>query len=94
MDNMDLSTYLKNTPGCRVFLAPNTSDEDLVGRAKAKLGDSGVAENLIQINYNTQELETGDLYVSYDPPDLVVRVVYEKKQSGIVKMRNAAMIRI
>ena len=94
MDNMDLSTYLKNTPGCRVFLAPNTSDEDLVGRAKAKLGDSGVAENLIQINYNTQELETGDLYVSYDPPDLVVRVVYEKKPSGIVKMRSAAMIRI
>jgi hypothetical protein len=88
----DLSQYLK--PSTKVFLAPNTSDQDLVERAKKKLTECGVPETSIQVNYNTQELETGDLYISYDPPDLVVRLVYEKKSSGIVKMKSTDMIRL
>lgn len=88
----DLSQYL--TQSTKVFLAPNTSDQELVDRAKKKLAEYGIPEVQIQINYNTQELDTGDLYVSYDPPDLVVRLVYEKKPSGIVKMKSATMIRL
>jgi hypothetical protein len=88
----DLSQYLQSAS--RVFLAPNTSDQELVDRAKKRLAENGIREDQIQINYNTQELETGDLYISYDPPDLVVRVVYDKKPSGIVKMKSAAMIKL
>lgn len=88
----DLSQYLKDTS--KVFLAPNTSDQELVDRAKKRLAENGIREDKVQINYNTQELETGDLYISYDPPDLVVRVVYDKKPSGIVKMKSAAMIKL
>ena len=90
---VDLSQYLTNT-GVKVFLAPNTSDQELVVRAKKKLAENGVQEDKIQINYDTQQLNAGDLYISYDPPDLVVRVVYEKKPSGIVKMKSAAIIRL
>jgi hypothetical protein len=88
----DLRQYLQQST--KVFLAPNTSDQDLVDRAKKKLVENGIPEGQIQINYNTQELDSGDLYVSYDPPDLVIRLVYEKKASGIVKMKSAAMIRL
>ncbi|MGI0037320.1 MAG: hypothetical protein ACRD99_03075 [Nitrososphaera sp.] len=88
----DLSQYLKQST--KVFLAPNTSDQDLIARAKKKLAENGIPEDHVQVNYNTQELDTGDLYVSYDPPDLVVRFVYEKKPNGIVKMKSAKMIRL
>jgi hypothetical protein len=88
----DLSQYLKQST--KVFLAPNTSDPDLIERAKKKLSENGIPEDHVQINYNTHELDTGDLYISYDPPDLVVRLVYEKKPSGIVKMKSATMIRL
>jgi hypothetical protein len=88
----DLSQYLTNAS--KVFLAPNTSDQELVDRAKKRLAENGISRDRIQINYNMQELGTGDLYISYDPPDLVVRVVYEKKPSGIVKMKSAAMIKL
>lgn len=89
---VDLSQYLTATS--KVFLAPNTSDQELVERAKKRIAESGIKEDRIQVNYNTQELETGDLYISYDPPDLVVRIVYEKKPSGMVKLKSAAMIRL
>jgi hypothetical protein len=46
------------------------------------------------INYNTNDLEEGDLYISYDPPDLVIRTVYQKKTSGIIKMKSIAMINL
>ena len=88
----DLSQYLANAS--KVFLAPNTSDQELVDRAKKRLAENGISRDRIPINYNLQELGTGDLYISYDPPDLVVRVVYEKKPSGIVKMKSAAMIKL
>ncbi|HEX7032372.1 MAG TPA: hypothetical protein VF172_05175 [Nitrososphaera sp.] len=78
----------------RIFLAPNTSDQDLVERAKMKLAESGIAPDRIEINYDMQLLNSGDLYISYDPPDLVVRIVYEKKPSGMVKMKSAAMIKL
>ena len=83
-----------NTPDCKIFLAPNTSDQELVERAKKKLAENGIAEDKIQINYDTQLLSTGDLYISYDPPDLIVRIVYDKKPSGIVKMKSAVMIKL
>jgi hypothetical protein len=89
---VDLSQY--SASASKIFLAPNTSDQELVDRAKKKLAENGIAEDKIQVNYDLQLLGTGDLYVSYDPPDLVVRVVYEKKPSGIVKMKSAAMIKL
>lgn len=49
---------------------------------------------MIEVNYDMQLLDPGDLFVSYDPPDLVVRTVYEKKPSGIVKMKSVAMIKL
>ena len=89
---VDLSPYLAGAS--KVFLAPNTSDQELVERAKKRLEENGIAQNRIEVNYDMQLLGAGDLYISYDPPDLVVRVVYEKKQSGMVKMKSAAMIKL
>lgn len=78
----------------RVFLAPNTSDQEIVEKAKKVLSYNGINDKDIQINYNTNELEEGDLYISYDPPDLVIRNVYQKKSSGIVKMKSIAVIKL
>ena len=89
---VDLSSYLVSAS--KIFLAPNTSDLELVTRAKNRLAEHGIQQDRIEVNYDMQLLGTGDLYISYDPPDLVVRVVYEKKPSGMVKMKSAAMIRL
>ena len=78
----------------RVFFVPNTSDQDIVDRAKKVLIYNGINDKDIQINYNTNELDEGDLYISYDPPDLVIRNVYQKKSSGIIKMKSIAMIKL
>ena len=78
----------------RVFIAPNTSDQEIVEKAKKVLRYNGINDKDIQINYNTNELEEGDLYISYDPPDLVIRNVYQKKSSGIIKMKSIAMIKL
>jgi hypothetical protein len=78
----------------RVFFAPNTSDQDIVDRAIKILIKNGINDKHIQINYNTNDLEEGDLYISYDPPDLVIRTVYQKKTSGIIKMKSIAMINL
>ena len=78
----------------RVFLAPNTSDQEVVEKAKKVLTYNGINDKDIQINYNTNELEEGDLYISYDPPDLVIRNVYQKKSSGIIKMKSIAVIKL
>lgn len=78
----------------RVFFAPNTSDKDIVDRAIKILSENGINDKDIEINYNTNDLEEGDLYISYDPPDLVIRTVYQKKPSGIVKMKSIAMINL
>ena len=78
----------------KVFLAPNTSDHDIVERAFRVLEDNGIKKQDVQLNYNIEELDKGDLYVTYDPPDLVVRNVYEKKLNGIVKMKSCAMIKL
>lgn len=91
---VDLAQYLTNTLNPRVFLAPNTSDKEILERAKGKLVENGLKQEVIEVNYDTQQLSPGDLYVSYDPPDLVVRSVYEKKPSGIVKMKSVAMIKL
>lgn len=78
----------------KVFFAPNTSDQEIIQKAKKILVENGINENDIQINYNTNELEEGDLFISYDPPDLVVRNVYQKKLSGIIKMKSLEMLRL
>lgn len=91
---VDLMQYLTNTLNPKVFLVPNTSDPELVERAKGRLAENGLQLEAIQVNYDMQQLDPGDLYVSYEPPDLVVRSVYEKKASGMVKMKSVAMIRL
>lgn len=78
----------------KVFFAPNTSDEQIIDRSKKRLMENGIREEHIQVNYNIQELEVNDLYISYEPPHLVIRIVYEKKGSGMIKMRNTGMIEI
>lgn len=90
---MDLSQHLTGQ-NPKVFLAPNTSDQELVERAKKVLVENGIRADLIQVNYDMQQLEVGDLNVSYEPPDLVVRAVYDKKASGIVKMKSVAMMKL
>ena len=85
---------MTNTVNPKIFLAPNTSDQELVERAKGRLVENGLTHGAVQVNYDMQLLDPGDLYVSYEPPDLVVRSVYEKKASGIVKMKSVAMIRL
>jgi hypothetical protein len=78
----------------KVFFAPNTSDEQIIDRARKLLIECGIKEEHIQINYDVQQLEVNDLYISYEPPHLVIRNVYEKKSSGMIKMRNSGMIEV
>jgi hypothetical protein len=78
----------------KIFFAPNTSDPDLIAKAKTILKGNGIQEDLIEINYNVQELNEGDLYISYDPPDLVVRKVYAKTPSGFIKMKSINTIKL
>ena len=78
----------------RIFFAPNTSDDELIEKAKLKLKENGIAEDLIEINYNVQELNEGDLYISYDPPDLIIRKVYAKTPSGFIKMKSIKTVKL
>ncbi|HEY7082897.1 MAG TPA: hypothetical protein VH500_24665 [Nitrososphaeraceae archaeon] len=78
----------------KIYFSPNSSDDVLVEKSKKKLVEEGIKLEDIEINYNIQELEVGDLFINYDPPELVVRKVYEKKSNGIIKMRSCALIRI
>jgi hypothetical protein len=78
----------------RVFFAPNTSDQEIINKSKKTLSYNGINEKDIQINYNTNVLEEGDLYISYDPPDLIIRIVYQKKNNGIIKMKSLDMIKL
>lgn len=89
---VDLSSYIASAS--KIFLAPNTSDQELVARAKKRLAENGMQQDRVEVNYDMQLLGTGDLYISYDPPDLVVRVVYEKKPSGMLKMKSTAIIKL
>ena len=85
---------MANAPDAKAFLAPNSSDQELVNRLEEKLIENGFHGNRIEINYDVQQLRTGDIYISYDPPDLIVRVVYEKKTNGMVKMKSIATIKL
>jgi hypothetical protein len=78
----------------KVFLAPNTSDDEITTRARKKLIENGFKDEDIQVNYNTQELEIGDFFISYEPPDLVIRNVYDKTRNGVIKMKSSSMIKI
>jgi hypothetical protein len=94
LERRNLKEYLTNASYSKAFLAPNTSDEELTATARERLVENGIEHDKIEINYDMQQLSTGDLYISYDPPDLVVRVVYEKKPSGMVKMKSVATIKL
>jgi hypothetical protein len=85
---------LANAPDAKAFLAPNSSDQEIVIRAKERLTENGIHQDRVEINYDVQQLRTGDIYISYDPPDLIVRVVYEKKPNGMVKMKSIATIKL
>jgi len=78
----------------KIFFAPNTSDSELIEKAKLRLKEHGIPEETIEINYNVQELSEGDLYISYDPPDLVLRKVYAKTPSGFIKMKTVKSIKL
>lgn len=78
----------------KVLLTTNTSDDDIAVAAKKKLIENGVDESQIMLGHDIQLLEKDDFYVSYDPPDLVVRIVYDKKKNGTIKMKNIKMIKI
>ncbi len=77
----------------KIYFSPNSSDDVLVEKSKKRLVEEGIKPEDIEINYNIQELEVGDLFINYDPPELVVRKVYEKS-NGIIKMKSCALIRI
>jgi hypothetical protein len=94
LETTNLRDYLANAPDAKAFLAPNSSDQELVTRAKERLTENGIHQHRIEINYDVQQLRTGDIYISYDPPDLIVRVVYEKKPNGMVKMKSIATIKL
>jgi hypothetical protein len=94
LESINLGQYLTNASDSKAFLAPNTSDQELVARAKERLSVNGIQQDRIEINYDVQQLRTGDIYISYDPPDLIVRVVYEKKPNGMVKMKSMATIKL
>ncbi len=78
----------------KVLLTTNTSDDNIAIAAKRKLLENGIAESQIMLGHDIRVLEKNDLYVSYEPPDLVVRIVYDKKQNGMIKMKNIKMIKI
>jgi hypothetical protein len=78
----------------KVLLTTNTSDDGLAVAAKKKLVQNGIDESQIMLGHDIQMLEKNDLYVSYEPPDLVVRFVYDKKENGMIKMKNIKMIKI
>jgi len=94
LESLKLTEYLTKASYAKIFLAPNTSDQELVSRAIERLEENGMNKDRIEINYDLQQLSTGDIYISYDPPDLVVRLVYEKKSSGMVKMKSIATIKL
>ncbi len=78
----------------KVLLTTNTSDDGIAVAAKKKLLENGIDESQIMLGHDIQILEKDDLYVSYEPPDLVIRIVYDKKENGMMKMKNLEMIKI
>ena len=78
----------------KVLLTTNTSDDGIAVAAKKKLLENGIDGSQIILGHDIQILEKDDLYVSYEPPDLVIRIVYDKKENGMMKMKNLEMIKI
>lgn len=78
----------------KVLLTTNSSDDGIAVAAKKRLIENGIEESQIMLGHDIQMLEKNDLYVSYEPPDLVVRIVYDKKENGMIKMKNVRMIKI
>jgi len=78
----------------KIFFAPNTSDYELIEKAKSLLKENGIDNSLVEINYNIQELNEGDLYISYETPDLIIRKVYGKTTRGFTKMKSIKTIKL
>ena len=78
----------------KLLLTTNTSDDWIAQAARRKLIENGIQESQIIFDHDIQVLEKDDFYVSYDPPDLVIRVVYDKRANGMIKMKNIKMIKI
>jgi hypothetical protein len=78
----------------KVLLTTNTSDDGVAVAAIKRLIENGIEESQIMLGHDIQMLEKDDLYVSFEPPDLVVRFVYDKKENGMIKMKNIRMIKI
>ena len=71
----------------RVFFAPNTSDQELIAKAKKTLSYHGIDEDDVQINHNINELEEGDIYIIYDPPYFIIISLYQKKIILIINIK-------
>ena len=71
----------------KVLLTTNTSDDGVAVAAIKRLIENGVEESQIMLGHDIQMLEKNDLY-------LVVRFVYDKKENGMIKMKNVKMIKI
>jgi hypothetical protein len=80
--------------GGKIYFSPNSSDNVIVEKSKRRLVEEGIKPEDIEISSNVQELDVGDLFINYDPPNLVIRRVYEKKSNGIIKMKSCALITI
>jgi hypothetical protein len=50
-----------------------------VNQAKEKLTENGFHEDRIEINYDVQQLRAGDIYISYDPPEILYSELSMKK---------------
>ena len=78
----------------KIYFSPNSSDDIIVEKSRRRLLEEGIKPEDIEISYNIQELEVGDLFINYDPPNLVIRHVYEKKSNGMIKMKSCAVLTI
>lgn len=70
LKSINLREYLTNASDAKAFLALNTSDQELMTRAKERLAENIIQQDGIEINYDTQQLNSDDIYISYDPPVL------------------------
>ena len=58
MESTNLKDYLANAPDAIAFLAPNSSDQELVTRVKERLTENGIHQDRIEINYDVKSIAT------------------------------------
>jgi hypothetical protein len=77
----------------KVLFSPNTSDQEIINAGIKKLIDNGIDSERIITGYDIQTLKKM-IFLSVMIPDLVIRIVYDKKSSGLLKMRTQVVIRM